>query len=86
MQAAGRPCCRKIRPLICCGSWTAAAVENDVTLQNNSGMRSHTDQFFTEQELTLSAIAREKGLVGLLYGLGSGQLDGPGEKHEPAAG
>ena len=48
------------------------AVENEVTLQNNSGMRTHTDQFFSEQELTLNALAREKGLVGLLYGLGSG--------------
>lgn len=52
--------------------YDSRAIDNQVLVQNNSGVRTHTNQFFSEQELTLSVLAREKGLVGFLYSLGSG--------------
>lgn len=51
--------------------YDSRAIDNQVLVQNNSGVRTHTNQFFSEQELTLSVLAREKGLVGFLYSLGS---------------
>jgi hypothetical protein len=52
--------------------YDSRAIDNQVLVQNNSGVRTHTNQFFSEQELTLNVLAREKGLVGFLYSLGSG--------------
>ncbi len=52
--------------------YDSRAIDNQVLVQNNSGVRTKTDEFFSEQELTLNVVAREKGLVGFLYSLGSG--------------
>jgi hypothetical protein len=50
-----------------------SAIENQVQIQNNSGVRTHTnDAFYVDQEITLNVMAREKGLVGFLFDLGSG--------------
>jgi len=53
--------------------FNSKAIENEVQVQNNSGLRTHTNNaFFVDQEMTLSIMAREKGLVGFLYSLGAG--------------
>jgi len=50
-----------------------SAIDNAVQNQNNSGIRTHTNSpFFVDQEMTLNVAAREKGLVGFLYVMGSG--------------
>lgn len=51
--------------------YSSRAIDNDVLVQNNSGVRTKTNTFFLEQEMTLSVMSREKGLVGFLYSLGS---------------
>ncbi len=49
-----------------------SAIANQVQVQNNSGVRTRTNTFFLDQEVTLNVMAREKGLVGFLYSMGTG--------------
>ena len=51
--------------------YSSRAIDNNVLVQNNSGIKTTTNTFFLDQEMTLSVMAREKGLVGFLYNLGS---------------
>jgi hypothetical protein len=50
----------------------ARAAENNVLIQANTRMTSHSnDPFFQEEELGLSLLAKESNLVNFLYSLGS---------------
>ncbi len=51
--------------------YSSRAIDNNVLVQNNSGVKTTTNTFFLDQEMTLSVMAREKGLVSFLYSLGS---------------
>ncbi len=50
----------------------ARAAENNVVIQANTRMTSHSnDPFFQEEELGLTLLAKENNLVNFLYSLGS---------------
>lgn len=51
--------------------YSSRAIDNNVLVQNNSGVRTRTNTFSLDQEMTLTVLAKEKGLVGFLYSLGS---------------
>ena len=47
------------------------ALENGISIQNESPLRKVPAEFFTEQQVTLQTISSEAGLVNFLYSLGS---------------
>ena len=52
--------------------YRARATENNVLIQANTRMSSHSsDPFFQEEELGLSMLAKESNLVNFLFSLGS---------------
>lgn len=52
--------------------YSARANENNVMVTGNSRLMTHTNQYFLEQEMTITVLATEKELVGFLHSLGSG--------------
>jgi hypothetical protein len=72
LESGGAPVTPEDQAIDLMRFYESSAIQNEVQVQNNSGVRTHTNEFFLDQEMTLNVMAREKGLVGFLYVLGSG--------------